>query len=163
MPLAGAGVAPATGSGLALERQVTLRTVLLGPPLRSDQESEQRIATAQGIPVLGLGALASASYGPEAALTCCSLRALPHPARSCRCSPPIAVLLGLLYLSYRQTIAAYPNGGGSFTVAHENLGTQAGLAAAAALAVDYVLNAAVAISAGVGAIVSAVPALFRTR
>jgi len=75
----------------------------------------------------------------------------------------IAVLLGLLYLSYRQTIAAYPNGGGSFTVAHENLGTQAGLAAAAALAVDYVLNAAVAISAGVGAIVSAVPALFRTR
>jgi amino acid transporter len=76
--------------------------------------------------------------------------------------PVSLCLIGLLlivYVSYRQTIAAYPNGGGSFTVAHENLGELAGLVAAAALAVDYILNAAVAISAGIGAVVSAIPAL----
>src|SRR5262249_58962477 len=67
--------------------------------------------------------------------------------------------LGVVYFSYRQTIAAYPHGGGSYTVAKENLGTIAGLLAAAALLLDYVLVVAVGISAGVGALVSAVPAL----
>jgi amino acid transporter len=68
-------------------------------------------------------------------------------------------VLFVVFLSYRQTIAAYPNGGGSFTVAKENLGPGAGLLAASALAIDYILNVAVAISAGVGALVSAIPAL----
>src|SRR5205823_11522899 len=73
----------------------------------------------------------------------------------------VCILLVLLavFFSYRQTIPAYPQGGGSFTVAKENLGTTAGLLAASALSIDYVLNVAVAISAGVGALVSAVPAL----
>jgi amino acid transporter len=71
----------------------------------------------------------------------------------------IVVLLGIVYLSYRQTIAAYPQGGGSYTVAHENLGAKPGLLAAAALMTDYVLNVAVGISAGAGALISAVPAL----
>lgn len=71
----------------------------------------------------------------------------------------VVVLLGLLYFSYRQTIAAYPNGGGSYTVAKENLGLNLGLTAAASLILDYVLNVAVAISAGIGALVSAVPFL----
>ena len=71
----------------------------------------------------------------------------------------ILVLLGILYFSYRQTIEAYPNGGGSYTVARENIGPGAGLLAAAALMIDYVLTAAVGISAGVGALVSAVPGL----
>jgi amino acid transporter len=71
----------------------------------------------------------------------------------------IIALLLIVFFSYRQTLAAYPNGGGSFTVAKENLGPTAGLLAAGALAIDYILNAAVAISAGVGAIVSALPAL----
>jgi len=73
----------------------------------------------------------------------------------------IVVLLGIVYFSYRQTIAAYPQGGGSYTVASENLGEGAGLLAAAALMIDYVLTAAVGISAGVGALVSAVPSLQR--
>src|SRR3982751_1618061 len=68
-------------------------------------------------------------------------------------------LLAILYFSYRQTIAAYPVNGGSYTVAKENLGTWAGLLAAAALMIDYTLNVAVGISAGVAALVSAVPAL----
>jgi amino acid transporter len=73
----------------------------------------------------------------------------------------IVVLLGIVYFSYRQTIEAYPQGGGSYTVASENLGVWAGLVAAASLMVDYVLTAAVGISAGVGALVSAVPSLQR--
>src|SRR4051794_29193381 len=148
-----------TGSALAAGWRVSLRTVLLGPALRSDQESEQQIGIAQAIPVLGLDALASASYGPEAALTVLLVAGSAAPQALVPVIWAIAVLLGLIYLSYRQTIAAYPNGGGSFTVAKENLGTNAGLVAAAALAVDYILNAAVAISAGVGAIISAIPAL----
>src|SRR5262249_39908681 len=71
----------------------------------------------------------------------------------------IVTLLFVVYFSYRQTIAAYPHGGGSYTVAKENLGTVAGLLAAAALMLDYVLVVAVGISAGVGALISAVPVL----
>ena len=112
-----------------------------------------------GIPMLGLDALGSAAYGPEAALTLL----IPLGAAGVWYIGPITLLIvGLLfvvYFSYRQTIAAYPAGGGSYTVAKENLGTAAGLLAAAALMLDYVLVVAVGISAGVGALVSAVPAL----
>ncbi len=138
---------------------MNLRTFLFGKPLRSDAEAEEQIGPLQGIPVLGLDALASASYGPEAALT---ILLVIGAAASQQIVPVSAAIIGLLlilYFSYRQTLAAYPNGGGSFTVAKENLGADAGLIAAAALAVDYILNAAVAISAGVGAIVSAIPVL----
>jgi amino acid transporter len=109
--------------------------------------------------VLGLDALASASYGPEAALTILLVAGTAASFYIVHVSVALIALLLIVYFSYRQTITAYPNGGGSFTVAKENLGPHAGLIAAAALAVDYILNAAVAISAGVGAIVSAVPAL----
>src|SRR4051794_26712195 len=69
------------------------------------------------------------------------------------------VLLFVVYLSYRQTIAAYPSGGGSYIVARQNLGTFAGLLAASALLIDYALDAAVGISTGIGALTSAVPGL----
>src|SRR5947199_8531176 len=74
-------------------------------------------------------------------------------------SASIIVLLAIVYFSYRQTIEAYPSGGGSYTVARRNLGVSAGLLAAAALMIDYLLTAAVGISAGVGARVSAVPSV----
>ena len=74
-------------------------------------------------------------------------------------SAAILTLLVIVYFSYRQTIEAYPHGGGSFTVASENLGDGMGLLAAAALMIDYVLTAAVGISAGVGALISAAPSL----
>ena len=125
----------------------------------SDAEAEEQIGPAQGIPVLGLDALASASYGPEAALTILIVAGTAASFYIVHVSVALIALLLIVYFSYRQTIGAYPNGGGSFTVAKENLGPHAGLIAAAALAVDYILNAAVAISAGVGAIVSAIPAL----
>jgi amino acid transporter len=132
---------------------------LFGRPLASHEEEEQKIGPLEGIPVLGLDALSSAAYGPEAALTLL----IPLGAMGLRWVGPISALiiaiLLIVYFSYQQTIAAYPHGGGSYTVAKENLGSRAALLAAAALALDYVLNVAVGISAGVGALVSAVPSL----
>ena len=136
-----------------------LLDALLGRPLATAEEEERKIGVFAGVPSLGLDALGSASYGPEAALAIL----IPAGALGLTCLGPILgiilVLLGILYFSYRQTIAAYPNGGGSYTVAKENLGSRVGLLAAASLLLDYVLNVAVGISAGVGALVSAVPAL----
>ncbi len=132
---------------------------LLGKPLSTGDEGDHHIGLASGIPVLGLDALSSAAYGPEAALTLL----LPLGALGvAHVVPIIAIICAILlivYFSYRQTIAAYPGGGGSYTVASENLGPKFGLVAGAALALDYILNAAVGISAGVGALVSAVPVL----
>jgi amino acid transporter len=136
------------------------REKLLGSPLRSEEEQDECIGAVAGLPVLGLDALASASYGPEAALTILLPLGTLGPTKIAPIALIIVLVLVTVYLSYRQTIEAYPNGGGSFTVAKENLGELAGLVAASALAVDYILNVAVAISAGVGALVSALPALF---
>ena len=133
--------------------------LLLGKPLASHEEGHQRVGPWAGLPMLGLDGLASAAYGPEAALTIL----IPLGAAGLAYAAPIigviVAILFVLYLSYRQTIAAYPGGGGSYTVARENLGAVAGLTAAAALLLDYVLVVAVGISAGVGALVSAVPSL----
>jgi len=136
-----------------------LLDLLLGRPLASDEARAEQIGAAAGIPIFGLDALSSAAYGPEAALTLL----LPLGAAGIGYIVPISssiiVLLAIVYFSYRQTIQAYPGGGGSYTVARQNLGTHAGLLAAAALMIDYVLTVAVGISAGVGALVSAAPNL----
>src|SRR5271168_93960 len=141
------------------ETGMSLIDTILGRPLASSEAGEQRIGFVAGVPTFGLDALSSAAYGPEAALTIL----LPLGAAGLTFIFPITmgivILLAIVYVSYRQTITAYPNGGGSYTVAHENLGTNASLLAAAALMTDYVLNVAVGISAGVGALISAVPAL----
>src|SRR5437899_3349241 len=133
--------------------------VLFGRPLASTEDEGERITPTQGIPTFGLDALSSAAYGPEAALTIL----LPLGLVGVRFIVPLtAAIIGLLvivYFSYRQTIAAYPMGGGSYTVAKENLGNRAGLLAGAALMIDYLLNVAVGISAGIGALGSAVPSL----
>lgn len=132
---------------------------VLGRPLATAEEQRQRVGVWAGIPLLGLDALASAAYGPEAAL---SILIVLGSAGVGYIGPLTLLVVGLLvlvYLSYRQTIATYPGGGGSYTVAKENLGVYPGLLAAAALMIDYVLVVAVGISAGVGSLVSAVPAL----
>jgi len=138
---------------------MTLRDLLLGRPLSSLEEEGQRVGVVAGIPILGLDALSSAAYGPEAAMTIL----LPVGAAGIGYVRPIsAVIIAILlvvYVSYLQTIGAYPGGGGSFTVARRNLGIFPGLLAAAALLLDYVLVVAVGISAGVGAFVSAAPSL----
>ena len=133
--------------------------LLLGKPLANWEETGERIGPAAGIPIFGLDALSSAAYGPEAALTILIPLGALGVAYILPISGAIILLLAIVYFSYRQTIDAYPAGGGSYTVARENLGEGAGLLAASALMIDYVLTAAVGISAGVGALVSAVPSL----
>jgi amino acid transporter len=133
--------------------------ILLGKPLATSDERAEQIGVSAGIPIFGLDALSSAAYGPEAALTLLIPLGAAGVAYILPVSVSIIVLLTIVYFSYRQTIAAYPGGGGSYTVASENLGTFPGLLAGAALMIDYVLTAAVGISAGVGALVSAVPQL----
>ena len=133
--------------------------VLFGRPLPSDADNTEKIGPVAGIPIFGLDALGSAAYGPEAALTLLIPLGAAGIAYIIPISSLIILLLAIVYFSYRQTVEAYPNGGGSYTVASENLGSRAGLFAAASLIVDYILVVAVGISAGVGALVSAFPNL----
>jgi amino acid transporter len=133
--------------------------ILLGRPLASDEARAEEIGVGAGIPIFGLDALSSAAYGPEAALTLLIPLGMAGVRYIVPISGSIIVLLVIVYFSYRQTIAAYPGGGGSYTVARQNLGASAGLLAASALMIDYVLTVAVGISAGVGALISAVPKL----
>jgi len=130
-----------------------------GRPLATSEERAEHIGPIAGIPIFGLDALSSAAYGPEAALTLLIPLGLLGVHYIVPVSGAIVLLLTIVFFSYRQTIEAYPHGGGSYTVASQNLGEGAGLLAAAALMIDYVLTAAVGISAGVGALISAVPSL----
>lgn len=139
--------------------QKSILDILFGRPLSSEEDTAERIGPVAGVPVFGLDALSSAAYGPEAALTILIPLGLTGLTYIVPISLTIIVLLSIVYFSYRQTIAAYPTGGGSYTVATQNIGGRAGLLAGAALMIDYILNVAVGISAGVGALVSALPGL----
>jgi amino acid transporter len=130
-----------------------------GKPLATSEERAEHIGPLAGIPIFGLDALSSAAYGPEAALTLLIPLGLLGVKYIVPVSGAIVILLAIVYMSYRQTIEAYPHGGGSYTVASQNLGEGAGLLAAAALMIDYILTASVGISAGVGALISAMPSL----
>src|SRR5580658_9563550 len=138
---------------------MTILDVVVGKPLKTTDERAEQIGPARGIPIFGLDALSSAAYGPEAALSLLIPLGLLGVRYIIPVSAAIITLLVIVYFSYRQTIGAYPSGGGSYTVARFNLGPSAGLLAAAALLADYILTAAVGISAGVGALVSAVPSM----
>src|SRR6202167_3500589 len=133
--------------------------LIVGKPIRTDDERAEQVGPAQGVPIFGLDGLSSAAYGPEAALSLLIPLGLLGVQYIVPISAAIITLLVIVYFSYRQTIAAYPSGGGSYTVARFNLGARTGLLAAAALLADYILTAAVGISAGVGALISAVPSL----
>jgi amino acid transporter len=130
---------------------------LFGRPLATSEERAEHIGVAAGIPIFGLDALTSAAYGPETALSLLIPLGLMGIQYIVPLITAILCLLAIVYFSYRQTIAAYPTGGGSYTVATENLGVGPGLLAAAALMIDYILTAAVGISAGVEAVVSDQP------
>ena len=133
---------------------MAIQDKIFGKPLATSDERAEHIGVAKGIPIFGLDALTSAAYGPEQAL----LYLIPLGVLGIHYLIPIIssilILLVIVFFSYRQTIAAYPSGGGSYTVATENLGEGAGLLAAAALMIDYILTAAVGISAGVTAVTS---------
>src|ERR1039458_7445078 len=118
---------------------------LRGRPLSSREEQGQRIAVLAGIAIFGLDALSSAAYGPEAALTVMRPLGALGNQYLVPISLSIIALLTIVFFSYRQTIAAYPGGGGSYTVARENLGSSAGLLAGSALMIEFVAHAVVAL------------------
>jgi hypothetical protein len=115
--------------------------LVVGKPIKTSDERAEQIGPTQGIPIFGLDALSSAAYGPEAALSLLIPLGLLGVGYIVPISAAIITLLVIVYFSYRQTIAAYPSGGGSYTVARFNLGARAGLLAAAALLADYILTA----------------------
>jgi amino acid transporter len=130
------------------------------PPARvASGEDRQRLGVLTGVAALGLDALASCAYGPEAIVLALAAAGAAGIHLTLPVTLLIVALLAVLVASYRQVIAAYPDGGGAYTVARRNLGPGAGLVAAASLVVDYVLNVAVSVAAGVAALTSAFPAL----
>jgi amino acid transporter len=151
-----AAEAPSTPLGLALART---RRVLFGRPLSSEEEIVERLPKWKALPVFSSDVMSSVAYATEASLyTLLGAGALAF-GWLLPISFAIIGVLVLVTLSYRQTIRAYPNGGGSYIVAHANLGVLPGLVAAAALLTDYVLTVAVSVSSGVQALYSAFPAL----
>ena len=136
-----------------------LRRALLGPPLRSSAIARERMRKLVALPVLSADALSSVAYGPEAMLAVLVLGGTAGLGYSLPIAAMIAFLMLAVGLSYRQTIRAYPHGGGSYIVASDNLGRTPGLVAAAGLATDYILTVAVSVAAGIEAITSAIPSL----
>jgi amino acid transporter len=134
------------------------------PPVPVNEHDEkQRLTALEGLAALSLDALSSVAYGPEAIVVVLVAAGTVGLEYTLPVTLAIVVLLGVLVVSYRQVIEAFPGGGGAYAVAGRHLGRQPSLVAAASLIVDYVLNAAVGVSAGVAALTSAFPALYGGR
>jgi amino acid transporter len=139
------------------------RNWLIGRPLPTADAPHQRIGKAVGLAVFGADALSSIAYAPQETLVILAAAGAQAFGYAFPISLVITVLLAIVTISYQQTIHAYPNGGGAYTVVKENLGITPALVAGAALLTDYTLLAAVATSSGVAQIVSAFPVLFPYR
>ncbi|MEN6401397.1 MAG: APC family permease [Armatimonadia bacterium] len=141
----------------------SLRRLLMGTPLPTSRMSHERIGPAVGLSVFSADALSSVAYGTEEVLL--ALVAAGTAGLSLSIYPAIAisVLIAIVAFSYRQTIMHYPDGGGAYIVAKDNLGVYPGLVAGAALLIDYVLTVAVSVTSGVAAVVSAFPLLAEYR
>jgi len=147
---------PKEGLGRVL---ADIRGALLGQPLASARMSHERLTKVKALAVLSSDALSSVAYATEQTLAVLLIAGPAALQDSPGIAAAIVVLLLLVGLSYRQTIHAYPKGGGSYIVASDNLGHVPGLVAGASLMTDYILTVAVSVSAGVGAVVSAFPDL----
>lgn len=139
------------------------RSWLIGRPLPTADMPHQTLGKAVGLAVFGADALSSIAYAPQETLVILAAAGTQAFGYAFPISLIITVLLAIVTISYQQTIHAYPNAGGAYTVVKENLGITAALVAGAALLTDYILLAAVAISSGVAQIVSAFPVLFPYR
>jgi amino acid transporter len=136
-----------------------LRRALLGPPLDSTALEQERMSKKVALAVLSSDALSSVAYGPQAMLAVLVLAGSQGLDVALPIAAAIVVLIVAVSVSYRQTIRAYPHGGGSYIVASDNLGHIPGLAAAGGLMCDYILTVAVSVSSGVAAISSAIPSV----
>lgn len=139
---------------------MTFRQLIFGNPIATEHADQERLTKKTGLAVFSSDALSSTAYATEEILLVLAVAAMFGQAYSFNFVVPISIAIGLLLwivaLSYRQTIHAYPSGGGAYIVAKDNLGINSGLVAASSLLVDYVLTVSVSISAGVAAITSAV-------
>jgi amino acid transporter len=140
-------------------RLAATRRLLFGRPLSSEEELAERLPKWKALPVFSSDVMSSVAYASEASLFTLLAAGTDHFYLLIPISLAIVAVLFIVTFSYRQTIRAYPNGGGSYIVAHENLGVLPGLIAAAALLTDYVLTVSVSVAAGIVAITSAFPAL----
>ena len=139
---------------------MTLKRILFGNPIANEHAHHERLTKKIGLAVFSSDALSSTAYATEEILLVLAVAVAYGQTHSFNYVVPVSLAIGALLwivaLSYRQTIHAYPSGGGAYIVAKDNLGTNAGLIAAAALLVDYILTVSVSVSAGVAAITSAV-------
>jgi amino acid transporter len=141
-------------------KRPNLSSLLIGRPLETRTLAHQVISKKVGLAVFASDAISSTAYATEEILVILALTGtMAYLGLSIPIAIAISVLLIIVTVSYRQTIFAYPNGGGAYIVAHENLGEKAALVAGSALLTDYVLTVAVSISSGVAQIVSAFPGL----
>ena len=148
---------------MAHVRAYQLKRLFLGSPLPTAQSRHERLGKATALATFASDALSSVAYATEEILLVLVLAGSAALSYSMPIGIGIATLLAVVVVSYRQTVAAYPQGGGAYLVAKDNLGVLPALVAAAALLVDYVLTVAVSVVAGIAALTSALPALHRYR
>ncbi|MCL4544733.1 MAG: APC family permease, partial [Chloroflexi bacterium] len=139
------------------------KRVLVGDPLSLRSYTHERLTKIKALAVLSSDAISSVAYGPEAILLVLMVAGTSSYSLSLPIAAAIVLLMIIVGASYRQTIRAYPKGGGSYIVARDNLGDIPGLTAAAALMTDYTLTVAVSVAAGISAIIGAYPALAPER
>ncbi|MDP9145389.1 MAG: amino acid permease, partial [Actinomycetota bacterium] len=142
---------------------VNLKQRLFGRPFASYEEQHQLLPKRLALPVFASDPLSSVAYATEEAMLVLAVAGTAAFAFLTPLSLAIATLLLIVIISYRQTIKAYPDGGGAFIVANDNIGIRTGTVAAAALLIDYVLTVSVSVAAGVAAITSAAPGLIPWR
>ncbi len=142
-----------------MKHRFNLAHFFFGSPLRRTAGNEQRLSKKAALAIFSSDALSSVAYASDEILSALLVAGTAALAYLLHVSLFIAVLILIVGVSYRQTIQAYPNGGGAYAVAHDNLGLWPGLLAAGALMIDYILTVSVSVSAGVFAITSAFPAL----
>jgi amino acid transporter len=147
---------PTDGVGRGLQR---VKRFLLGSPIPTALEIRERLTKVKALAVFSSDALSSVAYATEEIMKVLVLAGAGVLTLTLHISAVIVLLLTIVVISYRQTIRAYPNGGGSYIVASDNLGTLPGLTAAASLLIDYILTVAVSVAAGVAAITSLWPSL----
>jgi amino acid transporter len=140
-----------------------LKRVVVGTPIPTTLAKHERLSRVTGLAIFASDALSSVAYATEEIFLALVLAGTVALATSVPIGLAIAVLIGIVVTSFRQSILAYPQGGGAYVVTRENLGRYPSLVAGAALLIDYVLTAAVSIAAGIAAITSAVPRLYPYR
>jgi amino acid transporter len=140
-----------------------LRTFLIGRPIHSEREEHERLTKTKALAIFSSDNISSSAYGPEEIMRVLALAGAGALTLTLPLAGLITVMLAIVTLSYRQTIKAYPHGASSYIVASDNLGAGAGVLAAAALLIGYVVTVAVSVSAGVAALTSIVPEIYPER